>query len=228
MERGAAFIASAIFWALVSFACAIARSADPSETNASTRSVHARCIHPPWSESSADDEGPGTPRRRRPGVLKVVSRTLSRIQHATTPATVECVRDPRESYCPTNSGGRTRTDDPRIMITFLTRAASLRLESTQHRLGASAFKRCRVSRPVPSRSEGASHCSSHGALGAPCLGTVVLEALEQARPAVVWLRISPRVPKRLLHGQHDRAEEVRAAEVLNVAREPLLELAFSQ
>src|SRR5437667_1375693 len=44
MERGAAFIASAILGALVSFACATARSGDPGETNASTRRARARCI----------------------------------------------------------------------------------------------------------------------------------------------------------------------------------------
>src|SRR5207249_4372132 len=63
-ERGAAFIASAIFWALVSLACAIARSADPGETNASTRRDRARCIRSSRKGVSADNDGHGIARRR--------------------------------------------------------------------------------------------------------------------------------------------------------------------
>jgi hypothetical protein len=73
MERGAAFIASAIFWAFVSFACAIARSADPGETNASTRRAKARCIRSSVKRVSVDDEGRGIARHR---VVPVESKSF--------------------------------------------------------------------------------------------------------------------------------------------------------
>src|SRR2546426_11952233 len=73
MERGAAFIALAIFGALVRFACATARSPDPDQTNISTRRPRARCIRSSLKRVSADDEGRGIARRR---VVLVYSKFL--------------------------------------------------------------------------------------------------------------------------------------------------------
>jgi len=65
------------------------------------------------------------------------------------------------SPSPPSSGGRTRTDDPRIMIACRARSGSASLTLTRHRLGSRSYKRCRAVPCRTSRFEVRSHCLSH-------------------------------------------------------------------
>lgn len=65
------------------------------------------------------------------------------------------------SRCHISSGGRTRTDDPRIMIPCRAWHRSAPLDGTRHDLGTSPLKPCRVVSSIPSHSESRSHRPSH-------------------------------------------------------------------
>jgi len=102
------------------------------------------------------------------------------------------------------SGGRTRTDDPRIMIACRARPGSARLKLTQYSLCMLPYKRCRVAQAIPSRSEWPSHCLSHGAarcvlggITAHSLASLLAEHSPAATPGSFKALVRRQRPRRL-------------------------------